>query len=249
MSADTVVLLHGLGRSPLAMKGLERFLTRHGYHVINQGYASRRGSISELCRKLFHDLLPALPATGTIHFVTHSLGGILLRYGLQHWSIHRGRLGRAVMLAPPSQGSEVVDVLRHIPLLPRIMGPAFLQLGTDESSVPIQLLAGEQDGLPIEVGVIAGRTSYEPWFSPLFDEDNDGKVSVSRSRHPGMKDFRALEVGHTFIMNDKRVRQQIACISCSLVDSVRGSGLGCIRGNYGDRDRAQVSGGRGRLAS
>ncbi|MBA53998.1 MAG: alpha/beta hydrolase [Pseudomonadales bacterium] len=209
MSADTVVLLHGLGRSPLAMKGLERFLTRQGYHVINQGYSSRRGSIAELCRQLFHDLLPALPPEGQIHFVTHSLGGILLRYGLQHWSIHQGRLGRAVMLAPPSQGSEVVDILRHVPLLPRIMGPAFLQLGTDASSVPLQLLAREQGGLPIEVGVIAGRTSYEPWFSPLFGEDNDGKVSVSRSRHPGMKDFRALEVGHTFIMNDKRVRQHI----------------------------------------
>ncbi|MEN8671167.1 MAG: hypothetical protein CSH49_11050 [Alcanivorax sp.] len=209
MSADTVVLLHGLGRSPLAMMGLARFLKRQGFHVINQGYASRSGTVAELCRNLMHDLLPSLPATGQIHFVTHSLGGILLRYGLQHWNIHPGRLGRAVMLAPPSQGSEVVDVLRRIPLLPRIMGPAFLQLGTDESSVPLQLLSREQNQFPLEVGVIAGRTSYEPWFTPLFGEDNDGKVSVSRSRHPGMKDFRALAVGHTFIMNDKRVRQHI----------------------------------------
>ncbi|MCK5791274.1 MAG: alpha/beta fold hydrolase [Ketobacter sp.] len=209
MSADTVVLLHGLGRSPLAMMGLARFLKRQGFHVINQGYASRSGTVAELCRNLMHDLLPSLPATGQIHFVTHSLGGILLRYGLQHWNIHPGRLGRAVMLAPPSQGSEVVDVLRRIPLLPRIMGPAFLQLGTDESSVPLQLLSREQNQLPLDVGVIAGRTSYEPWFTPLFGEDNYGKVSVSRSRHPGMKDFRALAVGHTFIMNDKRVRQHI----------------------------------------
>lgn len=209
MSADTVVLLHGLGRSPLAMKGLERFLIRQGFKVINQGYASRRGSVAELCQRLFHDLLPGLSGEGEIHFVTHSLGGILLRYGLQHWNFPKSRLGRAVMLAPPCQGSEVVDVLRYIPLLPRIMGPAFLQLGTDESSVPMQLLQLERQQLPIEVGVIAGRTSYEPWFSPLFGEDNDGKVSVSRSRHPGMKDFRVLEVGHTFIMNDKRVRQHI----------------------------------------
>ena len=209
MPADTVVLLHGLGRSPLAMKGLERYLTRQGYHVINQGYASRRGSVADLCRQLFHDLLPRVPDSGRIHFVTHSMGGILLRYGLQHWNFHPGRLGRAVMLAPPSQGSEVVDVLRHVPVLPRIMGPAFLQLGTDASSVPLQLLHRENGMLPIEVGVIAGRTSYEPWFSPLFGEENDGKVSVTRSRHPGMKDFRALEVGHTFIMNDKRVRQHI----------------------------------------
>lgn len=209
MSADTVVLLHGLGRSPLAMRGLARFLTRQEFTVINMGYASRSGSIAELCQRLFHDLLPLLPTEGKLHFVTHSLGGILLRYGLQHWSIPEARLGRAVMLAPPSQGSEVVDVLRHIPFVPNIMGPAFLQLGTDETSVPLQLLKREQKQLPLDVGVIAGRTSYEPWFSPLFGEDNDGKVSVSRSRHPGMSDFRVLEVGHTFIMNDKRVRQHI----------------------------------------
>lgn len=209
MLADTVVLLHGLGRSPLAMKGLERFLRRQGFRIINQGYASRSGSIAELCQGLFHDLIPMLPAEGKIHFVTHSLGGVLLRYGLQYWQIPAGRLGRAVMLAPPSQGSEVVDILRHVPLLPRIMGPAFLQLGTDEASVPIQLLQREGQQLPLEVGVIAGRSSYEPWFSPLFGEENDGKVSVSRSRLPGMKDFRVLEVGHTFIMNDRKVRQHI----------------------------------------
>jgi len=191
------------------MYGLQRFLSRQNFNVINQGYASRQGSIPELCRQLFHDLAPSLPATGRIHFVTHSMGGILLRYGLQHWSLHPRRLGRAVMLAPPSQGSEVVDVLRHLPLIPRIMGPAFLQLGTDPASVPLQLLLQENNQLPLEVGVIAGRKSYEPWFAALLGEANDGKVTVARSRHPGMKDFRVLDVGHTFIMNDRRVRQHI----------------------------------------
>lgn len=209
MSADTVVLLHGLGRSPLAMSGLAGYLRRQDYNVINQGYASRGASIAELCGQLFHDLAPQISGSGKVHFVTHSMGGILLRYGLQHWSVHGGRLGRAVMLAPPSQGSEVVDILRRLPLLPKLMGPAFLQLGTDRDSVPLRLLQLEKQNLPLEVGVIAGRKSYEPWFNPLFGGDNDGKVSVSRSRHPGMRDFRVLDVGHTFIMNDKKVRQHI----------------------------------------
>lgn len=209
MPADVVVLLHGLGRSPFAMKGLQRFLVRQGYIVINQGYASRKSSIAELCMQLFQDIVPRFPAQGNLHFVTHSMGGILLRYGLQHWQLPAQRLGRAVMLAPPSQGSEVVDVLRHVPLLPKLMGPAFLQLGTDASSIPLQLLQQEQSTLPMAVGVIAGRTSYEPWFSALFGEANDGKVSVSRAQHPGMKDFRVLDVAHTFIMNDKRVRQHL----------------------------------------
>ena len=214
MAEDTVVLLHGLGRSPLAMTGLARYLTRQGFNVINQGYASRTATIPELCRDLFHDVLDKVASYGdqradTIHFVTHSMGGILLRYGLQHWVTPRQRLGRAVMLAPPSQGSEVVDVLREMPLLPRLMGPAFLQLGTDKSSIPVQLLSREKQTLPLEVGIIAGNKSYDPWFSGVFVSDNDGKVSVERSRLPGMKDFRVMDVGHAFIMNNKQVRQQI----------------------------------------
>ena len=209
MQSETVVLLHGLGRSPLAMAGLGRFLRRQGFQVVNQGYPSRQQSIPELCRQLFHDLIPHLTGAQRIHFVTHSMGGILLRYGLQHWQVPRHRLGRAVMLAPPNQGSEVVDLLRRWPLIPRIMGPAFLQLGTDESSVPQQLLQRENNQLPIEVGVIAGSRSIEPWSALWLPGENDGKVSVARSQHPAMKDFCVLDVNHTFIMNDQNVRQQI----------------------------------------
>ncbi|MDY6920350.1 MAG: hypothetical protein SV765_09060 [Pseudomonadota bacterium] len=209
MTTPTVVLLHGLGRTALAMKGLERFLNRQGYRVINQGYRSRQGNIAQLSERLFAGLQSRLPATGPIDFVTHSLGGILLRYGLQHELLPSQRLGRAVMLAPPSQGSELVDTLRQWPLLPRIMGPAFLELGTDTGSVPLALLQREQRALPLPVGIIAGRKSHEPWFAPLFDGDNDGKVAVTRARHPAMTDFRVLDVGHTLIMNDRQVRQQI----------------------------------------
>ncbi len=206
---EVVVLLHGLGRTPWAMSGLKRFLKRQQYQVINQGYSSRSEAIPELCRQLMHDLAPKLAQASKIHFVTHSLGGILLLYGLRHWNIPSQKIGRAVLLAPPSQGSEVVDILRWLPGVGRLMGPSFLQLGTDSKSIPVQLLERNKGGLPLEVGVIAGRKSYEPWFTPLFDGPNDGKVSVARSRLPGMKDYRVFDAGHTFIMNDRQVRRNI----------------------------------------
>ncbi len=209
MQSETVVLLHGLGRSPLAMAGLARFLRRQGYQVINQGYPSRQHSIPELCRQLFHELVPRLNGAQRIHFVTHSMGGIILRYGLQHWQAPRHKLGRAVMLAPPNQGSEIVDQLRRLPLIPRIMGPAFLQLGTDGKSVPLQLLQRENNQLPIEVGVIAGSRSLDLWSARILPGVNDGKVTVARSQHPAMKDFCVMAANHTFIMNDHAVRSQI----------------------------------------
>jgi len=162
-----------------------------------------------LCRQLFHELVPSLSGAQRVHFVTHSMGGILLRYGLQHWQVPKQKLGRAVMLAPPNQGSEVVDLFRRWPLLPHIMGPAFLQLGTDAESVPQQLLEREADQLPIEVGVIAGSRSIDPWSSRILPGANDGKVTVARSQHPAMKDFCVMAANHTFIMNDHDVRMQI----------------------------------------
>ncbi|HVL01878.1 MAG TPA: alpha/beta fold hydrolase [Dongiaceae bacterium] len=210
MPKETVVLLHGLGRSPLAMAGLHWYLHKQGYRVVNQGYASRRHPIPELCRQLFHDLIPHLAGgEGSIHFVTHSLGGILLRYGLQHWQAPIHRLGRAVMLAPPSQGSELVDQLRRWPLLPRVLGPAFLQLGTDPASIPQQLLLSETEPFPLEVGIIAGRRSIDPLLSRWLEGEHDGKVTVARSRLPGMADFRVMDANHTFIMNDRAVRAQV----------------------------------------
>ena len=209
MQTETVVLLHGLGRTPLAMTGLEQYLRKQGYQVVNQGYPSRQHAIPELCRQLMHDLVPQLAGANRIHFVTHSMGGILLRYGLHHWKLPAHRLGRAVMLAPPNQGSEVVDHLRRLPLIPRLMGPAFLQLGTDCDSIPQQLLGRENNALAMDVGIITGRKSMEPWFSRWLEGESDGKVSVARSQHPAMKDFCVMDVGHTFIMNDTAVRQQI----------------------------------------
>jgi hypothetical protein len=75
-----------------------------------------------------------------VHFVTHSMGGILLRYYLEDHNLER--LGRVVMLAPPNQGSEVVDNLRDVPGYKEILGPAGIQLGTDEDSIPSQLGPG-----------------------------------------------------------------------------------------------------------
>ena len=61
------------------------------------------------------------------------------------------------MLAPPNGGSEVVNGLRRVPFVSRIMGPAFLQLsiGTDAE-------ASWVSGLPspeFELGVKAGRAN------------------------------------------------------------------------------------------
>ncbi len=201
-AADTVVLLHGLGRSRLSMQWLARQFAKAGYNVVNEGYPSTRLDIAEAADHLHQKLAPQLSsAPGQVHFVTHSLGGVVVRALLQS---HRPtNLGRVVMLGPPSQGSEVVDRLARNPIYRWTTGPAGQELGTGPTSTPN--LLGPVD---FEVGVIAGRSSLNPLFSSWLKGPNDGKVSVTKAAVPGLTDLFVVARSHTYLMRSGEVARQ-----------------------------------------
>ncbi len=203
-NADRVVLLHGLGRTDRSMSRMESRLTGLGYRVSNVGYPSRERSIEALAEE---ELGPALaeccsePAV-TVHFVTHSMGGILLRYYLEEHEV--ANLGRVVMLSPPNQGSELADWFSENPFLQSILGPSVEQLGTESQSVPNRL--GPVD---FELGVITGDRSLNPFFSRVIPGDDDGKVSVERAKVGGMTDFLVVPHSHSYIMMRDVVIDQV----------------------------------------
>jgi len=201
---EYVILLHGLRRTKASMRQLEKSLKKEGYGVCNLGYPSRSGKIEELAAPAIETALEICRKNNAIkiHFVTHSMGGILLRYYLQNHEIEE--LGRVVMLAPPNQGSEVVEHLRDWPLFRWWNGPAGMQLGIDSTSVPQQLPPAD-----FSVGIIAGTRSMNWWLSTFIPGANDGKVAVERTKLEGMSAFLALPVTHTFIMNNKEVKKQV----------------------------------------
>ena len=184
------------------MQPLAAHLQQAGYAVVNVNYPSRRHSVEMLADMAVRQGIRQAPQTHTLHFVTHSLGGILLRQYLTTESCPR--LGRVVMLGPPNGGSEVVDVLGRVPGFKWLNGPAGLQLGTDSQSVPQQLPA-----VDFEVGVIAGRRSINWLLSLLLPGANDGKVTVARTRVDGMQDHRVMPVTHPFMMRNPAVMQQV----------------------------------------
>lgn len=212
MAKPTVILLHGLGRSQWAMRPVARYLAQQGYPVCNVGYPSQRFDIRQLTERYIAPAFARLPRDVPTYWVTHSLGSILLRcFASQVADTEaRSRLQRVVMLAPPNQGSELVDHLRRWPMLPGLMGPAFLQLGTDDGAYWRQVAASEAARpLSWQVGVIAGTRSWEPWFSRLISGANDGKVSVHSACWPGAADTLCLPVNHTTLMRDQRVLKAI----------------------------------------
>ncbi|MCH8551430.1 MAG: alpha/beta fold hydrolase [Natronospirillum sp.] len=200
---EVVILLHGLGRTSLSMEDMALALRNEGFSTCNQGYPSRDETIQNLSSYVASAVQHAREeGKTTIHFVTHSMGGIILRYYLGHSS--HAEEGRVVMLAPPNQGSEIVDALDDIPGFEEFMGPAVLQLSTDPDSVPNQL-----PPIELPVGVIAGDRSSDPWFDGIFEQESDGKVTVESTRMTTMTDHRVMPVGHTFMMHSRDVHAEV----------------------------------------
>ena len=202
----TVILLHGLARSSAPMEKLARAARAEGYTVVNLDYPSTTATIESLCES---HLAPAVDralagGAGCIHFVAHSMGGILVR---QYLATHAlAQLGRVVMVGPPNQGSELVDRLGAYAPFAWINGPAGHQLGTRPDSLPNRL-----GPVSYPVGVIAGTRSYNPIYSAMIEGPDDGKVGVARAKLEGMSDFLVLDVNHTFMMrSDKVIRQSLA---------------------------------------
>lgn len=179
---------------------IERRLISEGFRSCNVAYPSREHPIERLASDFVYpavvDCFGEHP--GPIHFVTHSLGGIVVRQLAA--SNARIAIGRVVMLAPPNHGSEVVDVLGDTWLFGALNGPAGRQLGTSPGSVPNSL-----GPAPFELGIVAGSRSINLILSLMIEGDDDGKVSIESTKLEGMADFVVEPVTHPFIMRDETV--------------------------------------------
>ncbi len=200
---ETVVLLHGLGRTTRSMAFLEGRLAGAGYTVFNISYPSRKEKIETLVEMLLEKLQARnVEGTGRLHFVTHSLGGILVRAYLV--ANRPTNLGRVVMLSPPNKGSEVVDFFAANFLFGYFFGPAATELRTGPDSLPNRL--GPAD---YEVGIITGRRTIDPISSWMIEGEDDGRISIEQARLEGMTDFRVVEASHAFIMKKGNVADEV----------------------------------------
>jgi len=196
MSKEYVILLHGLLRKKGSMKKMKTALEKEGFEVINHDYPSNKADVQTLALEEIPAALSLCPNASKIHFITHSMGGILLRAYLNKH--HIDKLGHVVMLGPPNQGSQIVDKIGRFPGFTFLNGPAGLELSTKgivRSLKPIDF----------SLGIIAGTKTIDPIGFMMLPFPNDGKVSVESTKIEGMRDHLVMDVTHTFMMQNSEV--------------------------------------------
>ena len=203
---DGVVLLHGISRTALSFRKMQLALERAGFATLNLDYASRSKALEALAEDIHPAVQPfADRMDRPIHFVCHSMGGLLARIYIAR---HRPqRLGRVVMLGTPNRGSEIADRLKNFGPYRAFFGPAGQQLGTRRDEA-INALLPPPD---YPVGVIAGNRSIDLLAGSMLLKPHDGRVSVANTKLEGMADHVVVRTSHPFLVrNGEAIAQTIA---------------------------------------
>ena len=182
---------------------LEKRCKNAGYVTENIGYTTFGKNVETISDKLLTKKILKYKKEGyeKIHFVTHSMGALIVRFFLQDHEIPEG--SRIVMLSPPNQGTEIADSLKNDFFYKLLAGKVGKELCTD-SELILKL-----KNINYEVGIITGAKSYNLISSKMIPGRDDGRVSTERAKLSEMKDFLIVSKSHFTIKFDKYVADQV----------------------------------------
>ncbi len=207
---NIVVVLHGLGRTTNSMAGLARSITKtHDCIVVPFQYASTRAPISQHADAL-RQVIAGLPADSQLSFISHSLGGIVVRHALGDWQAEGNeedlhRVKHIVMLGPPNQGSALARLLSKTGFFGFVAGSSSLELGRDWRNLEEKLATPT-----CPFGIIAGSTVEAKLSNPWLRGDSDLVVAVDETRLVGAEDFLIVDGLHTFLMDYPQVQRAVS---------------------------------------
>ena len=200
-SKQCVVLLHGWAKSGKCMEAIERNLQKEGFHTINISYPSRENTIDEIIEKYIHPNIPPNNCS-EIHFIGHSMGGIVTRYYLSKYK--PSNLGKVILIASPNQGSELVQKFQTTKWIANILGPGCLQIA--KNSTLLTSIAKPY----YKVGIISADLSINPITSLFFlAGPDDGTVTVESTLLEDMTDHVTISSTHTMVLKHHMTFEQI----------------------------------------
>lgn len=199
-SGEFLVCIHGFMRTYRVMSRIEKAFEKSGWEVLNWDYPSRDKRIEEHAEDLvviLNEIACERPGE-PIHFVTHSLGGIIVRAALNHPNCPKeAKIGKAVLIAPPNQGAIFARKLKENAFFRWVMGD---QSGYELMNAPNFKHLGPFPETK-EVLIIAGNLG----FNPYIKGSNDGKVAVDETLLNTPHEHTIVGAGHSWISISPKV--------------------------------------------
>ena len=194
-----VLLVHGMGRTPLSMVRLGLRLGAAGMRVHYFGYFAPAESVERMTVRLARRL-HAMP--GPYIVVGHSLGGVLLRLAIDRLPDGTRRPERLVLVGSPHGAPRLARRLSRWPVYRLVSGEAGQMLAD-----PSRMAALPRPAVPCTV--VVGTRGFPARLSPFGEEPNDGLVAVVEAIPGEAAKTLTLARGHTFLMNAREVREHI----------------------------------------
>jgi pimeloyl-ACP methyl ester carboxylesterase len=199
---ERVILLHGLGRSEHAMFYLQKRINSAGFSTQSISYRSMKDNPDTIIDSVGEEVMRCCHNKGdTVHFVGHSLGGLVVRAYLEKYPLQN--IGHVVLLGTPNQGSELVDKYGESWLF-GLLGPTARQLGTGQADFPKRIA---HPYYPL--GIIAGSSSILPMTSRVLPGPDDGMVAVESTKVEGMTDYILVDTNHSMLIYNETVADEV----------------------------------------
>ncbi|TWU20376.1 alpha/beta fold hydrolase [Bythopirellula polymerisocia] len=207
---EVVVMVHGLGASRQMMNGLADYLEEEGnYYVINFGYPSTVGDISEHAKSLTN-VLRHLDGVEKIDFVAHSMGNIVIRMALADLASlppseqPEFTYNRFVMIAPPNHGASMADNFAESKIAQAFAGEPLQQLAPGKGWQSLEQRLATPS---FEFGIIAGGHGDGEGYLAAIPGDDDGLLSVDTTQLAGASDFVLAKGIHQLLPQNDQVRE------------------------------------------
>ena len=187
------------------MAYLENGLEKAGYQVVNWSYRSVRDSLPEIAWQLETEL-QQYTQDDTVHFVTHSMGGLVVRSFFEFADVEgvTPQLCRLVMIAPPNQGAEIATFASRLNYNNWLFGENVEYMRTDKISLADSLAIPS-----IEFGIIAAARGAESGYNLFIDGANDGYISLPRTYLEGARDYMVISNMHFFVVYQKETLENV----------------------------------------
>jgi len=194
-----VLLVHGMGRTPLSLFRLARHLRRAGHRPRVVGYVTAVERFPTIRDRVRRRLELAAHSGRPYAAIGHSLGGLLLRAALGGWPAALPLPRHVIMLGTPNRPPRLARRLQRLWPYRLVNGECGRLLARAEFFTGLPPMA-------VPCTIVAGTGGWRGGWSPFGHDANDGVVAVAEAEMDGPAHLAQVPVRHTFMMNDRRVR-------------------------------------------